>query len=436
MAASVLAADWVLPVEGPPVEDGAVRVEDGRIVAVGTSDELGPGERFPSSVIAPGFVNAHTHVEYAVYAGFGDGLAAFADWIALHVERKSRIGWDEFVAIARAGVAESLASGVTTIADSSFSGAAAIAASQLGVRATIYLEVFGAEPERALSRLRETRARVEHAFSERVRPGVSPHAPYTVSLDVYRACAELGLPMVTHISESASELAYLVEGAGPWRAYRSLLVDPPGTTGTRMLGEAGLLGPDLVAAHCVAVDDDEIALLARHGVGIAHCPRSNAVLGCGVAPLAELRRAGARVGVGTDSPASAPSLDFFDELRSVVLAARARAGRADALSPSEALELATLGSARALGLEHEIGSLAPGKRADLTVVSLAGSPYVPWEDPAAALVFGGSPERVVLTLVDGEERYRKGGFEWHELRRSAAAARGRMLAEAPPARRS
>jgi 5-methylthioadenosine/S-adenosylhomocysteine deaminase len=140
------------------------------------------------------------------------------------------------------------------------------------------------------------------------------------------------------------------------------------------------------------------------------------------------------VGVGTDSPASGPSFDFFEELRTVLLSARARAGRPAVLSPSQALELATLGSARALGLEDEIGSLAPGKRADVAVVSMAGSPYLPWEDPAGAVVLGGSPDRVVATYVDGESRYEKGGVDWHELTAAAHSARRAMLA-APTAAR-
>ena len=123
-------------------------------------------------------------------------------------------------------------------------------------------------------------------------------------------------------------------------------------------------------------------------------------------------------------------------MRAAVYAARARAERPDALSGEEALELATLGAARALGLGDEVGSLAPGKRADLAVVSLSGSPYLPWEDPAAAVVFGGSPERVLVTVVDGEERYRKGGMAWHELRHAAAEARRRLLAARPLAQKT
>src|SRR5215212_638482 len=429
----VLSADWVLPVEGVPIEHGAVAIDDdGRISAVGRADELGAATHYADAVIAPGFVNAHSHLEYAVYGGFGDGLADFAEWIALHIQRKARIGWEEYVEIARFGAAQCLASGVTTVGDCSYSGATAVACADLGLRATVYLEVFGADATAGLEHFAETKQRVDGFFSDRVRPGISPHAPYSVSLELYRACAELGLPVATHLSESPAEILYLLRGEGPWGAYTDLLVTPPETTGTRMLAEHGLLGGHVLAAHCVMVEADEIETLAATGTGVAHCPRSNAALGCGVARLTELRAAGVRVGVGTDSPASAPSFDFFDELRSVVLSARARAQRPSAVSPSEALELGTLGGARALGLDDEIGSLAPDKRADLAVVSLEGSPYAPVDDPAAAVVFGGSPERVLATFVDGEPRYARGGMEWHELTAAAHNARRAMLA-APPA---
>jgi len=430
----VLSADWVLPVEGAPIEGGAVVVEDGRIAAIGQAAELGPGTHYTDAVIVPGFVNAHSHLEYAVYAGFGDGLGDFAEWITLHIQRKARIGWEEYVDIARFGAAQCLASGVTTVGDCSYSGATAVACADLGLRATVYLEVFGADPALGLEHFAEIKQRVDGFFSDRVRPGVSPHAPYSVSLDLYRACAELGLPVATHLSESPAEIAYLMRGEGPWGAYSDLLVPHPGTTGTRLLAEHDLLGDGVLAAHCVMLEQDEIDLLASTGTGVAHCPRSNAALGCGVAPLSELRAAGVRVGVGTDSPASAPSFDFFDELRSVLLSARARAQRPSVLSAAETLELGTMGGARALGLDGEIGSLVLGKRADLAVLSLAGSPYAPVEDPAAAVVFGGSPERVLATFVDGEPRYEKGGMEWQELTAAAHNARRAMLAVPPAAK--
>ena len=178
------------------------------------------------------------------------------------------------------------------------------------------------------------------------------------------------------------------------------------------------------------VASDEIELLAEHDVAVVHCPRSNAILGCGVAPLAELRAAGLRVGLGTDSPASAPSFDMFDEMRAAVYSARARVERPDALSAADALHLATLGSARALGLDHEIGSLVPGKAADLVVLSLEASPFLPWEDPVTASVLGGSPDRVVATLVSGETRFQRGGETWPELTADARNARSRLLSHA------
>ena len=425
----VVSADWVLPVSEPPIENGAVAVEGGRIVAVGPASELGAGRRFEQAAILPGLVNCHSHLEYAVYTGFGDGTPDFADWIATHVERKSRLTFGDTVDIARLGAAECLSSGITMVGDCSFSGAAALACAELGLRAIVYLEVFGADPATARERFEELREAAAPAFSERVVLGVSPHAPYTVTPEVYAMCASLDVPVATHLSESLSETLYLTGGGGPWDAFRNLLVDPPGTTGTRMLAGIGALGPNLVAAHCVMVEPDEIALLAEHDVAVAHCPRSNALLGCGIAPLRELLDRGVTVGLGTDSPASALSFDMFDELRAAISFARARERRPDALSASEALELATLGSAAALGLADAIGSLEPGKRADLAVISLEGSPFLPWEDPATAVVLGGSPERVVTTVVGGEVRYERDTFEWRELRQNGIRARRRLLGQ-------
>jgi 5-methylthioadenosine/S-adenosylhomocysteine deaminase len=423
---TIVSADWVVPVEGDPFPDGAVAIDDdGTIAAVGPVDELGEGERFAGCAIVPGFVNCHTHLEYAVYAGFGDGLP-FEAWIGMHVRRKSLLEHDDMRAIAVEGALECLRSGVTTIGDCSFAGAAAEAAAQTGLRAIVYLEVFGRD-ETALERFHDLRARAEPAFSDRVRPGVSPHAPYTCTLAVYEQCAGLGLPLATHLAESVSERLYLVDGSGDWSSFAELLVPPAGTTGIRLLAEAGLLGPQLMAAHCVDADAEEIALLAEHGVGVAHCPRSNGYLGCGTAPLRELLEAGIAVGIATDSPASTPSFDVFEELRTAIVGARARERRPEALSASRALELATLGGARVLGLDDKVGSLVPGKQADLAVVSLEGSPFDPVEDPAAAVVLGGSPDRVAATLVGGEERHRRGTSAWPDSRRAARRARSRML---------
>jgi cytosine/adenosine deaminase-related metal-dependent hydrolase len=429
---TVVSADWVVPVEGPPIRSGAVAIgDDGRIAAVGSVNELGEGDRYRNAVILPGFVNAHSHLEYAVYGGFGDGLP-FSDWIGLHVQRKRLIDLADMEAIARLGALDCLRSGITTVGDCSFSGAAATACADLGLRGTVYVEVFGESRDVLGERFEPTSERIAATLSDDVRLGVSPHAPYTCSLDLYRACDGLGVPVATHLAESEAETEFLLTGKGAWESFADMLVRPPGTTGIRALAAAGVLGPHVLAAHCVQADDEEIGILAANDVAVAHCPRSNAILGCGVAPLEELRAAGVRMCIATDSPASTPSFDMFDEMRAALAAARARQRRPDALTAAQALELATLGGARALGQDAELGSIAPGKKADLTILSLADTPFIPWEDPVTAAVLGGSPQRVVATLVSGETRYEKGGETWLELIDAARSARGRLLSHADP----
>jgi len=415
-----VSADWVLPVDEAPIKPGHVSWADGQITEVG---EGRVEDHRDGAVILPGLVNAHSHLEYAVYAGFGDG-EPFGPWLATHILRKRALDRDAMLAIARRGAADSLAAGITTTADYSYSGVAAPAAAELGLRAVVYLEVFAADPADAARQFEETRGRVDE--TDLVRIGVSPHAPYTCSVEVYRWALSLGLPVGTHLAESANEQLWLEHGTGPMAVNAAVLVPPTGKRAVATL--ADVLCPELLCAHCVEVTPDEIAVLAAHDVPVAHCPRSNAMLGCGIAPLAELRAAGLRVGLGTDSPASTPSIDPWEELRTAVYTARAREARPDALGAADALRMATLDAARALALEAEVGSLTPGKRADLTVLSLAGSPYDPVEDPAVGVVFGGSPAGVLETIVDGKTRYRQGDSAWQEVRSIASAARRRMLA--------
>src|SRR5262249_30708143 len=202
-----------------------------------------------------------------------------------------RIDLADMEAIARLGALHCLRSGITAVGDCSFSGAAATACADLGLRGTIYLEVFGATNEPVRERFDPMRERIAGTLSDTVRLGISPHAPYTCTIELYRAAAELDLPIATHLAESDAETEFLRTGTGAWESFAEMLVPPPGTTGIRALDEAGLLDSNVLAAHCVKADEEEIALLAEHDVAVAHCPRSNAILGCGGAPLRELREA-------------------------------------------------------------------------------------------------------------------------------------------------
>ena len=425
-----------MPIDGRPIRDGGVVVADGRVVAIGPHVELAADEvsHYPRAIILPGFVNAHSHLEYASFAGFGDGLE-FAPWIELHMRRKGQLGPAELLASARLGTAQCLSSGITTTMDASFAGVAASACADLGLRGIVCLEVFGADPVAAQQRFDELRRPfdsrsepADHRGPALVELGVSPHAPYTTGAPVYRWARELGLPITTHLAESPHEREFMLSSAGPIEQVAAMFnVESPSTTTVRHLSAAALLGSDMTAAHCVTIDAHEIGLLAEADTAVAHCPRSNAQLGCGIAPLVDLIERGVRVGIGTDSPASVPDFDMFAEMRATIASARTRESAASTLEAREALELATLGSASAIGLEDVIGSLTPGKHADLTVVSLADSPYDPIEEPETAAVYGGSPSRILRTITGGVTRYQQGESEWHELREAARAARARML---------
>jgi len=170
-----------------------------------------------------------------------------------------------------------------------------------------------------------------------------------------------------------------------------------------------VLGPDTAVIHAVKADAADIAVFAELEVPVVHCPRSNALLGCGIAPVPALREAGVRVALGTDSPASALTLDMWDEMRAAILLARAGAAQPDVLTAGDVLRMATCEGAAALGLPDGLGTLRPGAPADLVVVDLNGSPFLPWDDPEAAVVYGGTPGRVALSMVAGRIRFRAGG---------------------------
>jgi 5-methylthioadenosine/S-adenosylhomocysteine deaminase len=318
---------------------------------------------------------------------------------------------------------------VTTLVDAAYNGAAVRACTAAGLRAVVAIEAFGGDDADVTAVADELDRRVEALAAEagpRVELAVSPHAPFTVGLplfgEIVARARSRGMRVVTHLGESRHELDALIGGTGLLTRF----VAPFGRHPILELAERGLLGPETVAAHAVHVGDEEIAVLAASGVAVAHCPRSNALLGCGVAPVAKLRAAGIRVGLGTDSPSSALSLDMFDELRAALFLARASAGDPEALSTAAALQMATLDGARALGLDDR-GALAAGKLADLLAVRLDRTPFWPCDDPAGALVLGGSPSLVRLVAIGGNVLYGVDSTAFERALPAAADARSGLL---------
>lgn len=415
-----VAADWVLPIEGPPIRNGAVLVGlDGRIKAIGPADHVPESDDYdqhdyPGAALLPGLVNAHTHLELTGLAGRVE-YDDFSHWIRAVRELKASLGPEWFAAAAKQGVRDAFAAGMTFVFDTGDSGAVFDALTAAGGAGVVYQEVFGPHPEQAPASLRQLDHRTFEAqkrVGRRVVVGLSPHAPYTVSAQLYigtAALSEIGVlkPLAVHLAESAAETAFVVRGEGPfaeaWRArgIPSLAEQWPRDPAARRSPVAWLDAHQVLSAHtlvihAVQLDEADIECLAERRVGIAHCPLSNRRHGHGDAPIAALREAWIRVGIGTDSVLSVGRLDLFAEMR----AARAIAS----LTAAEALAMGTQGGARLLTWRPDFGTLQVGHWGDLVAVAIpepAG--YAPEEQVLAA-----SPDDVVATYASGRLVYRVG----------------------------
>ena len=417
-------AAWVLPVAAAPIRDGVVMVgADGRIAAVGPRAAVEPPEgaevvELGTAALMPGLVNVHAHPELALYRGALEDLR-FRDWILRLVgsKRAALVDADYDVA-ARWTVVESLRAGITTMAATEMSAAGFGALLEAGMRGVVYREVFGPDPaqvEDSMADLRQAVDALRARATELVRVGISPHAPYTVSDALFRAageyaCAE-ALPMAIHAAESQAERDLVERGDGDFApGLRARGIDTPvrGRTTVEMLDRLGVLRARPLLIHCVTLDADDVARVADTGSAVAHCPVANARLGHGVAPYVELRDAGVTVGLGTDSVGSNNRLDLLDEARVASILHRARHASPDLMPPADLLRLCTLDGARALGLDDRIGTLEPGKDADLCAVSLAQPHAQPVHSPEAAVFHAARGSDVVLAAVRGRVLQRGG----------------------------
>jgi cytosine/adenosine deaminase-related metal-dependent hydrolase len=443
-----LRARWVVPIDMPPIENGEIVCEEGTITYVGRFTGIEPYHDFGNAVILPGFVNVHAHLEYTVMRGLLEDMEFFP-WIRTLTALKAHLDLDDWVTSATLGAAEMMAAGITTVADASDAGASLTALAASGQRGVVYREVFGIEKEPTVettlglltSRLVAMRAQLARTGADqRIRLGISPHAPYTVRPELFGALARYAynehLPQVIHLGESVAEEQLIREGTGPFAEMferRGIEWATPGVSPTKYLDDCGALTRGTVVVHTVHLNAEDAALLKEAGCSVAHCPKSNGKLGAGVAPVRALLDAGLAVGLGTDSVASNNTADIFEEMRHAIFNAREQARDVRALSAKEVLHMATLGGATALGMEGEIGSIARGKKADLCVVRLDGLHVAPADDnPINAVVFSCRASDVALTMVGGKVVYEGG---WHilldvsRLRQAVAEDRKRLQQE-------
>jgi cytosine/adenosine deaminase-related metal-dependent hydrolase len=445
-------ARWVLPITEPAIENGSVTVEGGRITYVGNRRDGGEIIDLGDAVLMPGLVNAHCHLELTVMRGFLEDID-FRRWILrLTSAKRSVLTAETLLDSARAGLEEGVAAGITTYADTCDSGVVIDAMREYGVRGIMYQELFGPDPAQCGASVGEFRVKLDRLrpkTSDLVRVGISPHAPYTVSDDLFRASAALAiaekLPMAIHIAESEVESQLVVDAKGAFAEGlrgRGIDVQPRGKSSIDLLARLGVLDLRPLLIHCVRVDGADLDLIASRRAKVAHCPVSNAKLGHGIAPLVETLAAGIDVGLGSDSVASNNRMNILGEARTAVLMQRARVGTHEALSAADVLELATMGGACALGLADEVGSLEVGKSADLAAFPIGVA--APTFDPAAAAVFAIHGSQASLVTVAGVPLVRDGRLTRpnaglrDRIQRTADALRdwlrdGGELAPPPPA---
>jgi len=432
-------ARWVLPVSSTAVADGAIAVDGEKIVAVGDRASLVtdfPQARvsdFGESAIIPGLVNAHSHLELTAMRGFleQEEIDFFAWLKKLTVARRERMSVDDLKVSASWGACEAARAGVTCVADASDSALESMnALRDVGLRGIVFQESFGPDPRLAkenFEKLRAKIARLRERETSLVKCGVSPHAPYTVCAPQLEMIADFSiaesLPLMMHAAETAMEDSLMREGRGPFaEGLRSRGIEwrASGVSTIQYLHDRGMLQTRPLLAHCIYVDDADLDTLRQARTRVAHCPKSNAKLGHGVAPFRRMIEKGLAVGLGSDSVASNNTCDLLEEARFALLLARSQmvvdvddtgenaTHGSRCLTAPEALRVATLGGALALGREGQIGELREGLQADFAVVSLERPHQIPSYDIASTLIFASSGRDTVLTVVAGREVCRDG----------------------------
>lgn len=434
---TLIFAKWILTAEGTDLlEQHALAVQQGKILAIVPAAQARIDYQaqhvyeLDEHLLLPGFVNAHGHAAMSLFRGMADDLPLMT-WLQEHIwpaegQHVSR----EFVYQGtKLAIAEMLLSGTTCFSDMYFyPEAAAEAASEYHMRACLFTPVldfptpYASNADEYIEKAVQARDKYKH--NPLITLGFGPHAPYTVSdapLQKIRMLADqLGAPIQIHLHETAFEVEDAVAKTGQRPSQR--------------LAELGLFGLDVSAVHVTQVDETDLEIFSRFNVQIVHCPESNLKLASGFCPVNTLQKAGINVALGTDGAASNNDLNMLSEMHTAALLAKAVAQDATALPALEAIRMATLNGAKALGLDEQTGSLVPGKYADMQAISFAGIQSAPMYNPLSQLVYSSSREQIEYVWVAGRLQVNKGELTHinrHELIEMAQSYAAKIQQKSP-----
>ena len=369
----IFSARWVLPIAQPPIANGWVAVDGGRITQVGSGRPPGDATEIDGAIL-PGLVNAHTHLELSWMRGQVAPAPTMPEWVESLMALRRTVGHEPAAPILE-GIREARDAGTALVGDITNTLAAYEALGRSGMSAAVFRELLGFSVTDPSAVLATTRAQINALPpNPKLRPSIVPHAPYSVSPELLRAIADAaGSNRISiHLGESAEEVEFLRDGRGAWRELLTKLGawsdrwQAPGAGPVDYIAAHGLLNERLIAVHCVQLTDSELRQLADAGATVVTCPRSNRWTGAGLPPVARFYAAGVRVAVGTDSLSSVEDLNVFAEL------ALMRELAPD-VPAAEILASATRHGADALGFGDELGTLEAGKRAELIAVRVPGA---------------------------------------------------------------
>ncbi len=428
----ILTSRYVVPVTSQFIEDGAILVQGSKIKEIGKFEDL--CKKYPEeevknyglSVLMPGFVNVHTHLCYTAMRGLFEDMP-YVDWKRSVLHCEPLMKEQDWINSARLGALELLAGGITTIADIGRTQAGKIAVDESGLRGVIYHEVSTMHAQRAPQAvengLNEVSKWKESSDKNRVKFGLAAGHVYACHPKVYKEIVnQIGsddLPVAMHIAGNQAEADFIRYGSSPFSVHATEISQglnlelppwlPAGTTPVRYIYNWGFLDlRNVLLIHAIHVDEKDIDVLQRKkdNISIAFCPRINAKLGMGLAPIEEYISRGINVGLGSDSPAAIDTVDMIGEMRTGIMLLRAFGGKGKNYMKSEKmLRMATIDAAKALHMDDEIGSLEVGKKADIIAIDLHNSHQNPTSDPAASVIHTANQDNVKMTMINGKILY-------------------------------